>query len=76
MQDERKAAGLAVSDRIHLTLTVTGDRLAAIGTHGAFVATETLATALDVVEGAVPDGAVALARVERAERVETAGGAR
>jgi isoleucyl-tRNA synthetase len=43
VQDERKSAGLDVSDRIRLTLTVPEDRLAAIETHRALISRETLA---------------------------------
>ncbi|MCL2090459.1 MAG: DUF5915 domain-containing protein [Micrococcales bacterium] len=52
VQDARKAAGLDVSDRIGLTLTVPDDHVADVRKHREFVAAETLAVSLDVVPGA------------------------
>jgi len=52
VQDARKAAGLDVSDRIDLVLTVPDDHVADVRTHRDFVAKETLAVSLDVVAGA------------------------
>jgi len=43
VQDERKAAGLQVSDRIRLTLTVPADKVAAVAAHQDLIARETLA---------------------------------
>jgi isoleucyl-tRNA synthetase len=43
VQDERKNAGLDVSDRIRLTLTVPEERLAAVAAHRALISRETLA---------------------------------
>jgi len=43
VQDERKNAGLDVSDRIRLTLTVPEDKLAAVEAHRALISHETLA---------------------------------
>jgi isoleucyl-tRNA synthetase len=43
VQDERKNAGLDVSDRIRLTLTVPADRLDAVEAHRALISRETLA---------------------------------
>jgi len=43
VQDERKRVGLHVADRIHLTLTVPADRVAAVETHRELIAGETLA---------------------------------
>lgn len=51
IQDERKNAGLNVGDRIALTLTVPGERVAAVRTHQELIAGEVLATAFEVVEG-------------------------
>jgi isoleucyl-tRNA synthetase len=48
VQDARKAAGLAVTDRIRLTLTVSAADEAAVRTHEQFIASETLATTVDV----------------------------
>jgi len=59
VQDERKAAGLQVSDRIALVLTVPAERVAALETHLEMVSRETLATRASVVAGDAPDGAVA-----------------
>ncbi|WP_061964321.1 isoleucine--tRNA ligase [Demequina aurantiaca] len=50
VQDERKNAGLNVSDRIHLQLTVPADRVAAVEAHTELIAGETLAQ--DPVTGA------------------------
>ncbi len=61
VQDARKAAGLNVGDRIALSLTVPGEHLAAVDAHRDFVAAETLATTLDVAEGAALTVEVALA---------------
>ncbi|MDT0165115.1 isoleucine--tRNA ligase [Actinotalea sp. AC32] len=66
VQDERKAAGLQVSDRIRLALTVGAEHVAAVEAHRDMIARETLATELAVVAGDV-DGAVAHAAVARAE---------
>ena len=63
VQDERKAAGLQVADRIRLHLTVAEEHLAAVESHRAMLATETLAVELEAVVGQVPVGAVALVRV-------------
>ena len=51
VQDERKAAGLQVSDRIALTLTVPGDKVAAVEAHRELIAAETLAVELVVGAG-------------------------
>jgi len=51
VQDARKAAGLQVSDRITLTVTVPAAQVAAVEAHAAMVARETLATAVSVVVG-------------------------
>lgn len=55
VQDARKEAGLQVSDRIELGLAVEGELAQALSTHRAFVAAETLATA--VREGILPEAA-------------------
>jgi isoleucyl-tRNA synthetase len=60
VNDQRKAAGLALSDRIALTLHARGPALAALRRHADDVAGEVLATALDAHEGDGPDGAPAL----------------
>jgi isoleucyl-tRNA synthetase len=51
VQDERKAAGLQVSDRIALTLTVPADKVTAARAHAEMIATETLAVAMTVQGG-------------------------
>ncbi|HEY3436719.1 MAG TPA: isoleucine--tRNA ligase [Actinotalea sp.] len=48
VQDERKAAGLQVSDRIRLALTVPTGQVAAVEAHREMIATETLAVELTV----------------------------
>lgn len=67
VQDERKAVGLQVSDRISLQLTVPADQVAAVERHRDMLAHETLAVRLTVSEGDVPSGAVAVAAVERVD---------
>ncbi|WP_062202905.1 isoleucine--tRNA ligase [Demequina salsinemoris] len=59
IQDERKAAGLNVGDRIVLTLTVPAERVAAVETHRDLIAGEVLATEVVVTEG---DQAIAVAK--------------
>ena len=54
VQDARKAAGLDVSDRIALTLSLPPSEAAAARAHEALIASETLAVAVSIVEGA-PD---------------------
>ncbi len=69
VQDERKNAGLDVSDRIRLTLTVPEERLGAIQAHLALISRETLAydpgnpatPLIDVSAG--KDVAVAVAKI-------------
>jgi isoleucyl-tRNA synthetase len=51
VQDERKAAGLHVADRISLTLTVPADRAQAGATWREVIAGETLADTVTVIEG-------------------------
>jgi isoleucyl-tRNA synthetase len=48
VQQARREAGLAVSDRIRLTVGASGPLTEAITAHAAFIAAETLAVALDV----------------------------
>ncbi len=58
VQEARREAGLHVSDRITLTLTVAAEREPAAQQHQGLVAQETLATSVQVVVGAVSaDGA-------------------
>lgn len=61
VQDERKAAGLQVSDRIALTLTVPADAQAAVAAHRDLIAAETLARTVEVHVGDVPAGGVHVA---------------
>jgi isoleucyl-tRNA synthetase len=60
VQDERKAAGLYVADRIALTLTVPADRLAWVETHRELIAAETLAVDLTVTGDDVTTAQVAV----------------
>ncbi|WP_062385001.1 isoleucine--tRNA ligase [Demequina iriomotensis] len=60
IQDERKSAGLNVSDRIVLSLTVPAERLDAVATHRELIAGEVLAVEVRVAEGA--DVAVEVAK--------------
>nr|WP_304518685.1 isoleucine--tRNA ligase [Actinotalea sp. JY-7885] len=69
VQDERKAAGLQVSDRIRLSLTVAAEHVPAVEAHRAMIAEETLALELEVAAGS-PEGVadVRVARVDGADR--------
>lgn len=51
IQDERKNAGLNVSDRIALSVTVPAERVAAVEVHSELIAREVLAVSVDVHEG-------------------------
>ena len=51
VQDARKAAGLEISDRIALVLTVPADDVAKVEQFKDLIASETLATSFDVKEG-------------------------
>jgi isoleucyl-tRNA synthetase len=66
VQDERRAAGLQVSDRIRLRLTVPADQVEAVREHEAMIGRETLAQEVEIAGGDV-DGAVAVAEVARVE---------
>ncbi len=68
VQDERKNAGLNVSDRIRLTLTVPADKVAAVEAHRDLISRETLAydpatgeVLIEVTEG--PEVTAAVAKV-------------
>ncbi|MCL3860263.1 isoleucine--tRNA ligase [Actinotalea sp. K2] len=63
VQDERKAVGLQVSDRVRVHLTVPEEQLVAVQAHEGMIARETLAVELAVQPGE-PGGAV-VAQVER-----------
>ena len=59
VQQARRDAGLAVSDRIRLTISGDDDVVRAAGAHRELIGAETLATSLDVVTvGSDLDGAV------------------
>ena len=64
VQDERKAAGLQVSDRIALRLTVPADKVAAVEAHRDLVAAETLALELVVEAAEVAEPQVSVRRLE------------
>lgn len=55
VQDARKAAGLEVSDRIHLTLATDAASLAALQSQAELIAGETLATDISITDGLEPD---------------------
>ncbi|MGV8976572.1 MAG: isoleucine--tRNA ligase [Cellulomonas sp.] len=63
VQDARKAAALAVSDRIRLTLEVPSAGIDALRAHQEFIAAETLATEVVLTASDAPELAV---RVEKA----------
>ncbi|WP_250445571.1 isoleucine--tRNA ligase [Actinotalea sp. C106] len=71
VQDERKASGLQVTDRVRLRLEVPGDRVEAVEAHREMICRETLATGLELAVGSPGPGAgpewVATATVERTE---------
>jgi isoleucyl-tRNA synthetase len=56
VQQARRDAGLAVSDRIRLTVGADGAVADAVRTHAEFVAGETLAVSVEVVSQAAVDG--------------------
>ena len=64
VQDERKAAGLQVSDRIALTVRVPAEMVAAVEAHRELVAGETLAVELVVEAADVTEPQVRVARRE------------
>ena len=53
MQDARKAAGLDVTDRIDLTLSVPQDDVAKVEAFKDLITSETLATSMKLEEGDV-----------------------
>ena len=57
VQEARRGAGLAVSDRVHLTVRGSDDWIGALEAHRDFVLGETLAVAVstEVVAGEVPE---------------------
>ena len=70
VQDERKAAGLQVSDRVRLSLTVPADKVAAVEAYRDMISTETLAVALSVRSSGpadAADGGLTKAHVERVQ---------
>ena len=62
IQDHRKAEGLNVGDRIALTLTVPGERVADVEAHRDLIAGEVLATSFSVKAG--PEQAIHVARTQ------------
>jgi len=54
VNDQRKAAGLALSDRIALTLHATGSVLAALRRHADDIAAEVLAASIETLDGEGP----------------------
>jgi isoleucyl-tRNA synthetase len=72
VQDERKAVGLQVTDRIRLALTVPAEQVAAVEEHRAMIGRETLAVEIDVAAG---DVTPAVAHVEVTKVEPTATGA-
>ena len=64
VQDERKAAGLQVSDRIHLEVTVPAERASDVRDHEAMIARETLAVEVTVTAGGTGDPVATVRRVD------------
>ncbi|MPV38947.1 isoleucine--tRNA ligase [Georgenia subflava] len=64
VQDERKAVGLYVADRIALAVTVPADRLAWVEAHRELLAGETLAVELDLAVDDVEAPRVGVTKVE------------
>ncbi|MCK6210651.1 isoleucine--tRNA ligase [Georgenia sp. EYE_87] len=64
VQDERKAAGLYVADRIALSLTVPADKIGWVETHRDLITHETLALQLDVAAGDGGSPRVAVTKLE------------
>ncbi|MCL2786899.1 MAG: class I tRNA ligase family protein, partial [Micrococcales bacterium] len=62
IQDERKAVGLHVADRIDLTLTMPRERVMAAQTHRELIAAETLAIVLTIKEGDVAEPTIQLVK--------------
>lgn len=60
LQDARKAAGLEVSDRITVTLSVPEEKLEWATRHRDLIAGEVLATSLDITTEALPEGSEVL----------------
>jgi len=67
IQDARKAAGLEVSDRINLTLTVPSESVSAIEANRDLITAETLAVSLTVVPGTERIADVKKADAEKAD---------
>jgi isoleucyl-tRNA synthetase len=63
VQDERKAAGLQVSDRIRLAVTVPAERVEAVRAYEEMIAAETLATEFTVDAGGGADPTATVQRV-------------
>ena len=55
INDQRKAAGFAIADRIRVDLAVSGDVADAVAAHRDWVAGEVLAVELSVADGPLPD---------------------
>lgn len=66
VQDARRSADLHMTDRIHLTLTVPKDSVDAVNTNSEFIAAETLATRLTVVDGEVDTIGIEITKQETA----------
>ena len=56
IQTRRRDEGLDVTDRVRVELIVPGDVAAALDTHRAWLAEQTLAVALDILVGEAPNG--------------------
>lgn len=64
VQDARKAAGLNVSDRIELTLSVPAEQVAAVEAHRDLIAAETLSVSVTVGSSSTDAHSVAVAKAQ------------
>ena len=64
VQDARKAAGLNVSDRIDLTVTVPAEQVTAVEAHRDLIAAETLSVTVTVETSGTDAHAVAVAKAQ------------
>ena len=59
LQDLRREAGLAITDRIHVRFEAGEELRAAVLSHAVYVAEETLALSIELLDAAAPEGSAA-----------------